>query len=55
MSCLDFAKGECILPITNDHKEICLRQYRHAIMDSFYELAWSLTNVEDTLTKMRAG
>ncbi|OCA85761.1 NUDIX hydrolase [Bacillus sp. FJAT-27225] len=37
-SYLDFAKGVCILPITKEHKVVCLRQYRHAIRKWEWEL-----------------
>lgn len=37
-SYLDFAKGVCILPITNENKIICLRQYRHPIKSWEWEL-----------------
>ncbi|CEG28675.1 NUDIX hydrolase [Bacillus sp. B-jedd] len=37
-SYLDFAKGVCILPITQDHKVICLKQYRHAVKSWEWEL-----------------
>ncbi|NMD68761.1 NUDIX hydrolase [Bacillus sp. DNRA2] len=35
---LDFAKGVCILPITNEHKVLCLKQYRHALKSWQWEL-----------------
>lgn len=37
-SYLDFAKGVCILPITNDGKVICLKQYRHSLKSWEWEL-----------------
>ncbi|PGV53401.1 NUDIX hydrolase [Bacillus sp. AFS037270] len=48
-SYLDFAKGVCILPITNDHKVICLRQYRHAINIWQWELPAGMIDKEDEL------
>jgi ADP-ribose pyrophosphatase len=46
-SYLDFAKGVCILPITNDGKVVCLKQYRHAIKSWEWELpAGMIDNVE---------
>ncbi|MBL4954695.1 NUDIX hydrolase [Neobacillus sp. YIM B02564] len=35
---LDFAKGVCILPITEDAEIICLKQYRHALKSWQWEL-----------------
>lgn len=37
-SFLDFAKGVCVLPITNDHEVICIKQYRHALKSWQWEL-----------------
>ncbi|KKK38763.1 NUDIX hydrolase [Mesobacillus campisalis] len=37
-SYLNFAKGVCILPITPDHKVVCLKQYRHAFKSWQWEL-----------------
>jgi ADP-ribose pyrophosphatase len=37
-SYLDFAKGVCILPITEDGEVLCLKQYRHAIKSWQWEL-----------------
>jgi ADP-ribose pyrophosphatase len=37
-SYLDFAKGVCILAITNDQKVICINQYRHALKSWQWEL-----------------
>jgi ADP-ribose pyrophosphatase len=37
-SYLGFGKGVCILPITKDHKVVCMRQYRHAIKKWQWEL-----------------
>jgi ADP-ribose pyrophosphatase len=37
-SYLDFAKGVCVLPITEDNKIICLKQYRHAMKSWEWEL-----------------
>lgn len=35
---VDFAKGVCVLPITNEHKVVCLKQYRHALKSWQWEL-----------------
>ncbi|MEH7119163.1 NUDIX hydrolase [Neobacillus vireti] len=48
-SYLDFAKGVCILPITNDHKVICLKQYRHAIHSWQWELPAGMIDSADDL------
>ncbi len=37
-SFLDFAKGVCILPITDQKEVICLKQYRHAVKSWQWEL-----------------
>ncbi|WP_174729203.1 NUDIX domain-containing protein [Mesobacillus harenae] len=37
-SFIDFAKGVCVLPITNDNHVLCLRQYRHALKSWEWEL-----------------
>ena len=37
-SYLEFAKGVCILPITEDKQIICLKQYRHALKSWQWEL-----------------
>ncbi|MEH7179344.1 NUDIX hydrolase [Neobacillus vireti] len=37
-SFLDFAKGVCILPITNNHEVVSLKQYRHALKSWQWEL-----------------
>ncbi|MEH7076485.1 NUDIX hydrolase [Neobacillus drentensis] len=37
-SYLDFAKGVCILPITEEKEIICIKQYRHAIKSWEWEL-----------------
>ena len=37
-SFLSFAKGVCILPITDDQKVLCIKQYRHAIKSWEWEL-----------------
>lgn len=37
-SYLNFAKGVCILPITADHKVLCIKQYRHAVKSWQWEL-----------------
>jgi ADP-ribose pyrophosphatase len=37
-SYLDFSNGVCILPITEDHEVVTIRQYRHALKDWQLEL-----------------
>jgi len=37
-SYMKLAEGVCVLPITNDKKAICLRQYRHAVEEWQWEL-----------------
>lgn len=37
-SYLDFAKGVCVLPITEDHEVVCIKQYRHAMKSWEWEL-----------------
>lgn len=37
-SYVNFAKGVCILPITNEHDILCLKQYRHAVKSWEWEL-----------------
>ncbi|WP_442596485.1 NUDIX domain-containing protein [Neobacillus sp. D3-1R] len=37
-SFVDFAKGVCVLPITEDHEVLVLKQYRHSIKDWQWEL-----------------
>lgn len=45
-SYLDFAKGVCILPITDNNEVLCLKQYRHTIKDWQWELpAGAIDNV----------
>lgn len=46
-SYLDFAKGVCILPITNEGKVICLKQYRHAINSWQWELPAGMMDSRD--------
>ncbi|MDR4949758.1 NUDIX hydrolase [Neobacillus cucumis] len=45
-SYLDFAKGVCVLPITNDHEVVCLRQYRHAVNSWQWELPAGMIDSE---------
>ena len=45
-SYLDFAKGVCILPITEDKQIICLKQYRHAIKGWEWELPAGMIDTE---------
>jgi ADP-ribose pyrophosphatase len=45
-SYLDFSKGVCVLPITNDGKVICLKQYRHALKSWEWELPAGMLDSE---------
>ncbi|MDQ0199185.1 NUDIX hydrolase [Neobacillus ginsengisoli] len=47
-SYLDFAKGVCILPITEDHEIVCLKQYRHAIKSWEWELPAGMIDIDGT-------
>ncbi|OLS33662.1 NUDIX hydrolase [Bacillus sp. MRMR6] len=46
-SYLNFAKGVCILPITNDGEVICLKQYRHALKSWEWELPAGMIDLVD--------
>jgi ADP-ribose pyrophosphatase len=46
-SYLEFAKGVCVLPITNDHQVVCIRQYRHAINSWEWELPAGMIDPND--------
>ncbi|KAF0819672.1 MULTISPECIES: NUDIX hydrolase [unclassified Cytobacillus] len=47
-SYINFAKGVCILPITDDRKILCIRQYRHAVKQWQWELpAGMIDNEKD--------
>jgi ADP-ribose pyrophosphatase len=46
-SYLNFAKGVCVLPITNDGEVICLKQYRHAMKSWEWELPAGMIDRED--------
>lgn len=37
-SYLEFGKGVCIMPITNDQEVVCIKQYRHALSSWQLEL-----------------
>ena len=37
-SYVNFSKGVCILPITDNHQIVCLKQYRHALKSWEWEL-----------------
>jgi len=37
-SYMKLAEGVCVLPITNDGKAVCLRQYRHTVQEWQWEL-----------------
>lgn len=46
---LDFAKGVCILAITEDNEVLCLKQYRHALKSWQWELpAGSIDSESDS-------
>lgn len=47
-SYIDFAKGVCVLPITNDHHVLCLRQYRHAIKSWQWELPAGMIDIAES-------
>lgn len=47
-SFLDFAKGVCILPITNDHEVVCMKQYRHSIKSWEWELPAGTIDRDDS-------
>ncbi|WP_241993823.1 NUDIX hydrolase [Mesobacillus foraminis] len=46
-SYLSFAKGVCILPITEDHQVLCLKQYRHAFKSWEWELPAGMIDDEN--------
>lgn len=46
-SYLEFAKGVCILPITNDQQVLCLKQYRHSLKSWQWELPAGMIDVSD--------
>jgi ADP-ribose pyrophosphatase len=46
-SYLSFAKGVCILPITDDHEVVCIKQYRHAINSRQWELPAGMVDDEE--------
>lgn len=46
-SFLHFAKGVCILPITDNHEVVVLKQYRHAIKSWQWELPAGTIDHED--------
>ena len=45
-SYLDFAKGVCVLPITENNEILCLKQYRHAIKSWEWELPAGMIDQE---------
>ena len=47
-SFLHFAKGVCVLPITDDHQVLCIKQYRHALKSWQWELPAGAIENEDT-------
>lgn len=46
-SYINFAKGVCILPITDEQEIICLKQYRHALKTWEWELPAGTIDPED--------
>ncbi|WP_413306543.1 NUDIX hydrolase [Bacillus sp. 1P10SD] len=46
-SYLDFAKGVCVLPITENKEVICLKQYRHALKSWEWELPAGMIDPTD--------
>jgi ADP-ribose pyrophosphatase len=47
-SYLDFAKGVCVLPITEAQEVVCLKQYRHAIKTLEWELPAGMIDMDGT-------
>jgi ADP-ribose pyrophosphatase len=47
-SYVELTKGVCILPITEDHEVLCLKQYRHAIKSWEWELPAGAIDNGDT-------
>jgi ADP-ribose pyrophosphatase len=47
-SYVELTKGVCILPITEDHQVLCLKQYRHAIKKWEWELPAGAIDKGDT-------
>ncbi len=47
-SFLDFAKGVCVLPITENKEIICLKQYRHALKSWQWELPAGMIDHSET-------
>lgn len=47
-SYVELTKGVCILPITEDHQVLCLKQYRHAIKNWEWELPAGAIDKSDT-------
>ncbi|MED4206651.1 NUDIX hydrolase [Neobacillus mesonae] len=46
-SYLDFAKGVCVLPITEEAEVICLKQYRHTLRSWQWELPAGMIEESD--------
>lgn len=46
-SFLNFAKGVCILPITEDNEVLCLKQYRHSMKSWEWELPAGMIDADD--------
>lgn len=46
-SYIDFAKGVCILPITDNNEIVCIKQYRHAMKSWQWELPAGMIDDSD--------
>lgn len=46
-SYIDFAKGVCILPITDNNEIVCIKQYRHAMKSWQWELPAGMIDDND--------
>ena len=44
---IDFAKGVCVLAVTEDRQVLCLQQYRHAVKSWQWELPAGMIDPED--------
>jgi ADP-ribose pyrophosphatase len=45
-SYVNFSKGVCIMPITDEHEVVCLKQYRHALKSWEWELPAGMIDAE---------
>ncbi|WP_251551515.1 NUDIX hydrolase [Neobacillus muris] len=53
-SYVDFAKGVCILPINQNKKVLCIKQYRHSLKSWQWELPAGMIDPEDASPKEAA-